>query len=85
MNSSHILSAFKKPMTDNLAGTFKCFNHNFSTSEPEQWQKHIADKEHTYTGEAECVTCGDRVKLNWTGKLHNRTTPNVLCEDCKAQ
>ena len=72
-------------MADSLNGTFKCFIHNFSTSEPSEWQKHIGEKEHEYKGEAECVTCGDRVKLDWTGKLHNRFVPNVLCKECKAQ
>lgn len=72
-------------MTHHLEGTFKCFTHNFSTSEPDQWQKHIGDEEHQYTGEAECVTCGDRVKLDWKGKLHNKLVPNVLCKECKAQ
>lgn len=68
-----------------LDGTFKCFNHDFSTSEPADWQKHMGDKEHHYTGEAECVTCGERVKLDWKGKLHNKLSPNILCKGCREQ
>ena len=72
-------------MTNHLEGNFKCFNHDFSTSDPEEWQKHIAEAEHHYTGEAECVTYGERVKLDWKGKLQNKTSPNVLCKGCSEQ
>lgn len=68
-----------------LDGTFKCYEHNFSTSEPEQWRTHIAEKEHNYAGESECVTCGVPVEINWTGKLKNKLSPNVLCEGCRKQ
>ena len=68
-----------------LNGTFKCFEHNFSTSEPSEWQKHLGDKEHEFTGSSGCVTCGTDVKINWKGKLKDRLSPNVLCEGCKAQ
>ena len=68
-----------------MEGNFKCFNHDFSTSKPEEWQKHIGEKEHQYTGAAECVTCGERVKLDRKGKLQNKMSPNVLCKGCKEQ
>ena len=72
-------------MPDNLEGTFKCFEHKFSTSEPTEWQGHLGEKEHSFTGYSGCVTCGEDVKVDWKGKLKNRLSPNVLCEGCKAQ
>ena len=68
-----------------MEGTFKCFEHEFSTSEPTEWQKHLGDKEHAFTGSSGCVTCGQSVKVDWKGKLKNKLSPNVLCKECKAQ
>ena len=69
-----------------LDKTFKDFENNFSCDSLDEWIKHLGTVEKTYTGNSACVTCGDNVNFEWTGKLKNgKTYPNVLCEVCKAQ
>jgi len=69
-----------------LDKTFKDYENNFSCDTLEQWIDHLGKTELTYTGNSACVTCGDIVEFEWTGKLKNgKTYPNVLCEVCKSQ
>jgi hypothetical protein len=69
-----------------LDKTFKDFNNDFSCDTLEQWIEHLATTELTHIGTSACVTCGDSVEFNWTGKLKNGLTyPQVLCEVCKSQ
>ena len=69
-----------------LDKTFKDFNNDFSCDTLEQWIEHLATTELTHIGTSACVTCGDSVEFNWTGKLKNGLTyPQVLCEGCKSQ
>ena len=69
-----------------LDKTFKDYENNFSCDTLDEWTKHLATVELTYTGNSACVTCGDNVNFEWSGKLKNgKTYPNVLCEVCKAQ
>ena len=69
-----------------LDKTFKDFENDFSCDSLDEWIKHLGTVEKTYTGNSACVTCGDNVNFEWTGKLKNgKTYPNVLCEVCKAQ
>ena len=69
-----------------LDKTIKDYENNFSCDTLEQWIDHLGKTELTYTGNSACVTCGDNVKFEWTGKLKNgKTYPNVLCEVCKSQ
>ena len=69
-----------------LDKTFKDSNNDFSCDTLEEWIAHLAITELTYTGTSACVTCGDSVEFNWTGKLKNGLTyPQVLCEVCKSQ
>ena len=69
-----------------LDKTFKDFNNDFSCDTLEQWIEHLATTELTHIGTSACVTCGDSVEFNWTGKLKNGLTyPPVLCEGCKSQ
>ena len=73
-------------MADGLSKTFKDYTNNFSCDTLEQWIEHLGTVTITYTGNSACVTCGDNVDFEWTGKLKNgKTYPNVLCEVCKAQ
>ena len=73
-------------MADGLSKTFKDYTNNFSCDTLEQWIEHLGTVTMTYTGNSACVTCGDNVDFEWTGKLKNgKTYPNVLCEVCKAQ
>ena len=66
--------------------TFKDFNNDFSCDTLEEWIEHLATTELTHIGTSACVTCGDSVEFNWTGKLKNGLTyPQVLCEVCKSQ
>jgi len=69
-----------------LDKTFKDFNNDFSCDTLEEWIAHLATTELTHIGTSACVTCGDSVEFNWTGKLKNGLTyPQVLCEVCKSQ
>jgi formylmethanofuran dehydrogenase subunit E len=69
-----------------LDKTFKDFDNNFSCDTIEEWSAHLGTVEKTYTGSIDCVTCGEPVTLNWTGKLKNgKLFPNVLCKECKEQ
>ena len=69
-----------------LDKTFKDFNNDFSCDTLDEWITLLATVELTYTGNSACVTCGDRVEFNRTGKLKNGLTyPQVLCEGCKSQ
>ena len=69
-----------------LDKTFKDYANDFSCDTLDQWIEHLATDELTYTGNSACVTCGDSVEFNWTGKLKNGLTyPQVLCEGCKSQ
>ena len=69
-----------------LDKTFKDFVNDFSCDTLEQWIEHLATTELTHIGTSACVTCGDSVEFNWTGKLKNGLTyPQVLCEGCKSQ
>ena len=69
-----------------LDRTFKDYNNDFSCDTLDEWIAHLATVELTYTGNSACVTCGDNVEFNWTGKLKNGLTyPQVLCEGCKSQ
>jgi len=69
-----------------LDKTFKDSNNNFSCDTLEEWIAHLATTELTHIGTSACVTCGDSVEFNWTGKLKNGLTyPQVLCEGCKSQ
>jgi len=69
-----------------LDKTFKDFNNDFSCDTLEEWIEHLATTELTHIGTSACVTCGDSVEFNWTGKLKNGLTyPQVLCEVCKSQ
>ena len=69
-----------------LDRTFKDYNNDFSCDTLEQWIEHLATTELTHIGTSACVTCGDSVEFNWTGKLKNGLTyPQVLCEGCKSQ
>ncbi len=73
-------------MSHHLEGAFKDYENDFSCNTIEEWIKHLAEVELTYTGTSTCITCGTSVKVNWKGKLKNgKTFPNVLCEECKAQ
>ena len=74
-------------MTDNLAGAFKCSEHNFSTSQQSEWREHLGDKEHIHRGSSKCVTCGDMIEnYTWKGKLNNgKTYPVLVCKRCKEQ
>ena len=69
-----------------LDKTFKDSNNDFSCDTLEEWIEHLATTELTHIGTSACVTCGDSVEFNWTGKLKNGLTyPQVLCEGCKSQ
>ena len=69
-----------------LDKTFKDFENDFSCDSLDEWIKYLGTVTKTYTGNSACVTCGDNVNFEWTGKLKNgKTYPNVLCEVCKAQ
>ncbi len=69
-----------------LDQTFKDYDNNFSCDTIEEWIEHLGTVEKTYTGNGTCPTCGDRVDINWTGKLKNgKTYPQPLCEACKEQ
>jgi hypothetical protein len=73
-------------MANGLTGTFKDYENNFSCETLEEWIEHLGKTDLTYKGTTECVTCGDPVEFEWTGKLKNgKTYPTVLCEVCKAQ
>jgi len=69
-----------------LDKTFKDYTNDFSCDTLDEWIEHLGTVTMTYTGNSACVTCGDNVNFEWTGKLKNgKTYPNVLCEVCKAQ
>jgi hypothetical protein len=69
-----------------MEGTFKDFENDFSCNTIEEWIEHLGEVELTYTGSVDCITCGEPVTLNWTGKLKNgKLFPYALCEGCKAQ
>ena len=69
-----------------LDKTFKDYENDFSCDTLDQWIEHLGKVTKTYTGNSACVTSGDNVEFEWTGKLKNgKTYPNVLCEVCKAQ
>jgi len=69
-----------------LGKTYKDFDNDFSCDTLEEWNKHLGTVTKTYIGNSACVTCGDNVKFEWTGKLKNgKSYPDVLCEVCKAQ
>ena len=74
-------------MTDHLVGTFKCLEHEFATSIPSDYQKHLGEKEHTHRGSSKCVTCGEMIEnYTWKGKLNNgKTYPTLVCKGCKEQ
>lgn len=73
-------------MTDGLNGIFKDFENNFSCDTLEDWIEHIGTVELHYEGYGECPTCGDKVTVDWKGKLRNgKTFPQPLCEECKGQ
>jgi hypothetical protein len=62
--------------------TFKCYVHDFSTDDVDDWDKHNQDKEHTVTGTAPCNLCGIGTKFTFKGKRKLSSTP-CICEDCK--
>ena len=69
-----------------LDKTFKDYENACSCDTLDQWIEHLGKVTKTYTGNSACVTCGDNVEFEWTGKLKNgKTYPNVLCEVCNAQ
>ena len=73
-------------MSHHMEGNFKDYENNFSCNTLEEWIAHLGKVEMRYVGEGECVTCGERVEFDWTGKLKNgKTFPNVLCKGCKDQ
>lgn len=62
--------------------TFKCYVHDFSTDDVDDWDKHNQDKEHTVTGTAPCNLCGIGTEFIFKGKRKLSSTP-CICEDCK--
>lgn len=71
-------------MSDN---SFKCGIHEFSTSDPEKWDKHMAEFEHEYDLHIPCANlCGKSLHLKPKQKLSplaNRVPRGYLCPDCK--
>ena len=67
--------------------SFKCGIHEFSTSDPEEWDKHCSELEHEYDVHIPCANlCGHAFHIKAKQKLSplaNRIPRGYLCKDCK--
>ncbi len=68
-------------------GAFKCGLHDFSTSNPTEWDKHCSELEHEYDVHIACANgCGTKLHIKPNQKLTadaNRIPRGYLCKDCK--
>lgn len=78
-----MFNKFKKSTpTYNLGDCFHCGNHNFSTNDFIEWQKHNQEESHTVNGSAPCNYCGTITQYSYTGKIE-RPMPPSLCNECR--
>ena len=74
-------------MPINNADSFKCNLHDFSTSKPEEYDKHCAELEHEYDLHTPCANlCGQQIHILPKQKLDpiaRRIPRGYLCSDCQ--
>ena len=69
---------------------FECYIHNFTTDDPEEWYKHVADVPHVVSGVTLCPDCGhstnyseNPVKNGYDKKGHPNFVPETKCKKCQ--
>jgi len=66
---------------------FDCGIHDFSTNDPEEWDKHCAELEHEYDSHIECTgECGEKLHIKPKVKLTpkaGRSPKGFVCKECK--
>ena len=66
---------------------FSCGEHDFSTNDPEEYDKHCAELEHGYDLHTPCANlCGNQIHIFPTQKLApeaGRAPRGHLCKDCR--
>lgn len=71
----------------NMANTFSCGVHNFSTNNIGEWDEHLDEVEHEYDLHIPCANgCGVKLHIKpkqTVSKAAKRIPRGYLCNDCK--
>jgi len=66
---------------------FDCGIHEFSTNDPVEWDKHMAEVEHEYDSHVDCTgECGEHLHIKPNIKLApaaGRSPKGFVCPGCK--
>lgn len=67
-----------------LQGLFKCYDHDVSFNDLDDFNQHIAGESHTHTGTNKCQDCGKpNQEIKFEGTLENGTMPPAICKNCE--
>lgn len=71
-------------------GEFRCYDHDFVTSDSEEWYKHCESKDennkpiHTEEGSTECVFChAPNIQFKGLPWTRPGTTKGAVCDTCQ--
>lgn len=67
-----------------LEGIFKCYDHNESFNDIDEFNAHCASEAHQYTGTNRCQDCGEHnIPINYKGTLEPGKSAPAICKKCE--